>query len=37
MAIIYNNLDSYLLGNASDKIEDPNFLKLVESSSFFHQ
>lgn len=37
MAIIYNNLDSYLLGNASDKIDDPDFLKLVESSSFFHE
>ena len=37
MAIIYNNLDSYLLGNSSDKIDDPNFLKLVESSNFFHE
>lgn len=38
MAIIYNDLDDYLLGNASDKIEDPDFLKMVESSSsFFHE
>ena len=37
MAIIYNNLDSYLLGNSSDKIDDPDFLKLVQSSSFFHE
>lgn len=38
MAITYNNLDDYLLGNASDKIDDPDFLKMVESSSsFFHE
>ena len=37
MAITYNNLDDYLLGNTSDKIDDPDFLKLIQSSSFFHE
>ena len=38
MATIYNNLDDYLRNNASDKIDDPDFLKFVESSSnFFHE
>ena len=37
MAITYNNLDDYLRNNTSDKIDDPDFLKLVESSSFFHE
>ena len=37
MAVIYNNLDDYLRNNTSDKIDDPDFLKLVESSSFFHK
>lgn len=38
MAITYNNLDDYLRNNTSDKIDDPDFLKMVESSSsFFHE
>lgn len=38
MAITYNNLDDYLRNNTSDKIDDPDFLKMVESSSsFFHK
>ena len=37
MATTYNNLDDYLRNNTSDKIDDPDFLKLVESSSFFHE
>lgn len=38
MAITYNNLDDYLRNNTSDEIDDPDFLKLVESSSkFFHE
>ena len=38
MATTYNNLDDYLRNNISDKIDDPDFLKMVESSSsFFHQ
>ena len=37
MATTYKNLDDYLRNNTSDKIDDPDFLKLVESSSFFHE